>query len=88
MELAWFSLEHDGLFVPDYQELSDDPFVNAGISEPGKGENDQEISLLDNHYLDISDDDDFQILSSQKRQHDRYVLFHVRISTLCWICCF
>ena len=80
METAWFSLENDGLFIPDSQHISDDPFVNAGMSADES--NDKPVSLLDNHYSDISDDSDFEIPCSQKRQSDRYVKFYLRFSTV------
>ena len=71
MESAWFSLENDGLFFSESQHLTEDPFVNAGISEPEKS-----VSLLDSHYSDISDDEDFDIPSSQVNYDDRSVKFY------------
>ena len=72
--MASFSLEYDGLFIPDTQfEYTDDPFENAKDLS-------KEVSikspLMDPNYSDISEDEqDFEIPCSQKRSADRFVLY-------------
>ena len=70
--MASFSLEFDGLLGSQVPGLSDDPFINAGISQSQVG---HEV-VLDPQYSDISDDD-FQIPSSQKHLGERSVNFKI-----------
>ena len=70
--MASFSLEYDGIFSSQSNmEYVDDPFVNAGIMS---SQNHKPSVPLDNVYSDISDDDDFEIPSSQYRLPARLVL--------------
>ena len=69
--MASFSLEYDGLFIPDTQfEYTEDPFHNA--EEINKNQQ-AKSPVLNANYSDISDDEDFEIPCSQKRLNDRYV---------------
>ena len=66
--MAHFSLECDGLFIPDEQKsISEDPFDVLDEPLPEKSN-----VILDPHHSDISDDD-FEIPCSQKRLPPRYV---------------
>ena len=67
--MASFSLEYDGLFIPDTQsDYSDDPFESSrDLSySPNKDK-----PLMECKYSDISDDEDFDIPCSQKRPSER-----------------
>ena len=65
LDIATFSLECDGFFIPDVQkspkEISDDPFdvLDVPLSQ-------NHDVLLDPRYSDISDDEDLQVPCSQK----------------------
>ena len=64
LDMAHFSLECDGLFIPDEQKsISEDPFDVLDQELPQKSN-----VILDPHYSDISDDD-FEIPCSQKDCH-------------------
>ena len=68
--MASFSLEWDGLFIPDEQvlpkEISEDPF--DVLDKPEKS---GKSVLLDPKYSDISDNNDLEIPCSQKRLPSR-----------------
>ena len=60
LTMSEFSLEENGYFISDVQEISSDPFSvldKKNVKEP---------AILVDQYSDISDDD-FYIPSSQKR---------------------
>ena len=66
--MASFSLELDGIIDSDHlMDFTEDPFINAGISQSQNRSNFRDRVVLDPQYSDISDAEDFEIPCSQRR---------------------
>ena len=75
VKMEFFSLEHDGLFIPDEQKpLSEDPFENVADLPVVENSNSQPT---DCKYSYISDVEDFDIPCSQIAPPDRSVVLIV-----------